>query len=85
MCHRCGKKAQVRFFPKPRKESYYESKSFRMIILTCFQLKWLEKLILYHINEDNNVQAKFFALQYGFCPGISTETAFHELVRRVEH
>ena len=27
-----------------------------MITLTSFQLKWLEKLVLYHINEDNNVQ-----------------------------
>ena len=37
-----------------------------MITLTSFQLKWLEKLVLYHINEDNNVQAKLSALQYGF-------------------
>ena len=38
----------------------------RMITLTSFQLKWLEKLVLYHINEDNNVQAKLSASQYGF-------------------
>ena len=37
-----------------------------MITLTSFQLKWLEKLVLYHINEDNNVQAKLSASQYGF-------------------
>ena len=43
--------------PKPERESYFEAKSFRMITLTSFQLKWLERLILYHINEDNNVQA----------------------------
>ena len=30
-----------------------------MITLTSFQLKWLEKLVLYHINEDNNVRANF--------------------------
>ena len=47
--------------PKPGKESYFEAKSFRMITLTSFQLKWLERLILYHINEDNNVQAKLSA------------------------
>ena len=34
--------------------------------LTSFQLKWLERLILYHINEDNNMQAKLSALQYKF-------------------
>ena len=45
----------------------------------------MEKLVLYHINEDNNVQAKLSASQYGFCAGVSTETALHEFVRRVEH
>ena len=42
------------FLLKPRKESYFEAKSFCKITLTFFQLKWLERLILYHINEDNN-------------------------------
>ena len=56
-----------------------------MITLTSFQLKWLERLILYHINEDNNVQAKLFASQYGFHAGISTETALHKFVCHVEH
>ena len=71
--------------PKPGKESYFEAKSFCIITLTSFQLKWLEQLILYHINEDNNVQAKLSASQYGYRAGISTETALHEFVRRVEH
>ena len=56
-----------------------------MITLTSFQLKCLEKLVLYHINEDNNVQAKLSASQYGFRAEVSTETALHEFVRRVEH
>ena len=54
-------------------------------MITFFQLKWLERLILYHINEDNNVQAKLSASQYGFRAGVSTETVLHEFVRRVEH
>ena len=54
-----------------------------MITLTSFQLKCLEKLVLYHINEDNNVQAKLSASQYGFRAGVATETALHEFVRRV--
>ena len=52
-------------------EDSISAKSFRMITLTCFQLKWLERLILYHINEDNNVQAKLSASQYGFHAGVS--------------
>ena len=43
------------FLLKPGKESYFEAKSFCKITLTSFQLKWLERLILYHVNEDNNV------------------------------
>ena len=73
------------FLPKPGEESYYEAKFFRMITLTSFQLKWLERLVLYHINEDNNVQAKLSASQYVFRAGASTETALHKFVRRVEH
>ena len=45
----------------------------------------MERLVLYHINEDNNVQAKLSASQDGFRAGVSTETALHEFVRRVEH
>ena len=45
----------------------------------------MERLVLYHINEDNNVQAKLSASQYGFRAGVSMETALHEFVRCVEH
>ena len=40
---------------------------------------------MYHINQDNNVQPKFSASQYGFRAGVFTETALHEFARRVEH
>ena len=56
-----------------------------MITLTSFQLKWLERLILYHITEDNNVQAKISASHYGFREGVSTESGLHVFVRRLEH
>ena len=72
------------FIPKPGKENYHEVKSFRMITLTSFQLKWLERLILYHLNDDSNLQARLSAFQYGFRAGVSTETALHEFVRRIE-
>ena len=79
------KKGTSIFLPKPGKECYFEAKSFLMITLTSFQVKWLERLVLYHINEDNNVQAKLFASQYEFRAGVSTETALYEFVRHVEH
>ena len=70
------------FLPKPGKESYFDAKSFCVITLISFQR--LKRLILYHINEDNNVQAKLSASQYGFRAGVPTETALHEFVLRVE-
>ena len=73
------------FLPKPERESCFEAKPFRMITLTSFQLKWLERLILYHITEDNNVKTNLSAPQYGFRAAVSTEIALHEFVRRVEH
>ena len=57
------------------KESYFETKSFRMITLTSFQLKWLGTLILYHINDDKKRAGKAFCIAVRFRAGISTETA----------
>ena len=79
------KKGTGIFLPKPGKESYFEAKSFRMITLTSFQLKWLEMLVLYHVDEDNNVQAKLSPSQFRFRAGVSTQTTLHEFVHRVEH
>ena len=44
----------------------------------------MERLVLYHFNDDSNLQARFSAFQYGFRAGISTETAVHEFARRIE-
>ena len=55
------KKGTGIFLPKPGKESYFEAKSFRKFTLSSFQLKWLEKLIMYHINKNNNLQVKLSA------------------------
>ena len=44
----------------------------------------MERLLLYHFNDDLNLQARFSAFQYGFRAGVSLETALHEFVRRIE-
>ena len=72
------------FLPKPGNNCYQEAKSFRMITLTSFHLKWLERMILYHLNEDQRLQDRLARTQYGFRAGVSTETALHEFVLRVE-
>ena len=55
-----------------------------MIILTSFELKWLKRLLLYHFNNDSNSQARFSVFQDGFRANVSSETALHEFVRRIE-
>ena len=55
-----------------------------MITLTSFQVKWLERLLLYHFNDNSNLQARISAFQYGFRARVSTETALHEFARRID-
>ena len=50
------------FILKPGKENYHEVKSFRMITLTSFQSKWLARLLLYHFNDDSNLQARLSSI-----------------------
>ena len=56
-----------------------------MIDSTSFQLKWLERLSLYHINEDNNVQQSFLHRRADFAQVFLRKMLLHEFVRRVEH
>jgi ribonuclease HI len=72
------------FLPKPGKASYLEVKAFRMITLTSFQLKWLERLVLWDIVIDKRVKARLNQKQYGFKEGMSTDTALHELTYKIE-
>ena len=45
-------KARVVFIPKPGKENYKKSKSFRPITLSNYLLKGLEKLIVWKVEEN---------------------------------
>lgn len=78
------KKGKGIFLPKPGKESYERTNSFRMITLTSFPLKWLERLILWHLERDVGVYNRMEDRQFGFQRGRSTETALHNLVSRIE-
>ena len=72
------------FIPKPGKDSYMDKKSYRMITLSSFQLKWMERLVLWYLERNKQVQSKTNKRQFGFKPGVSCETALHQLVKRVE-
>jgi len=72
------------FIPKPGKSSYTDKKSYRMITLSSFQLKWLERLVFWHLEGNQRFQSMMHKRQFGFKSGVSCETALHYLVRKIE-
>ena len=72
------------FIPKPGKNSYNMAKSFRLITLTSFQLKVLERMIYWHLNSCLGVDKLITQHQHGFRTGKSTESALHQLVTKIE-
>ena len=53
-------------------------------MLLTVLLKWMERLVLCHMEEDLNIYSKLSKRQYGFTKGASTETAIHKLVHKIE-
>ena len=72
------------FLPKPGKDDYYNPKSYRTITLAPLPLKWMERLILWHMEVDLKIYSKLSKKQYGFVKGASTETALHKIVHKIE-
>ncbi len=81
---RTWNKSRAVFIPKPGKNTYQEVKSYRMISLTSFQLKLLERAILRWMNAKPGLQDKLNKRQFGFRPGVSTDTALHTLTSKIE-
>ena len=77
-------KAKGVFIPKPGKNSYNMAKSFRLISLTSFQLKVMERMIYWHLNSCLDVDKLITRNQHGFRAGKSTESALHQLVTKIE-
>ncbi len=78
------RKANVVFIPKAGKVNYNEVKAFRPITLSSFQLKTLEKLVLWRISEhtlSTNPQSKY---QHAFRKNYSTDTALSVVVDKAE-
>ncbi len=78
------RKAKVVFIPKAGKAKYDDVKAFRPITLSSFQLKTLEKLILWRINGhtlSTNPQSKY---QHAFRKNYSTDTALSVVVDKAE-
>ena len=76
--------AEAIYLPKPGKGDYRQPKSFRTITLASNLQKLAERLVLWHIEADQKVHKKLNKSQYGFRRGVSTETALHKVVRKIE-
>jgi ribonuclease HI len=81
---RIWQKSKGVFIPKPGKDNYLHVKSFRLITLSSFQLKLMERLVLWHINATPRVQRTLSDNLHGYRPGRSTESALHRLVSKAE-
>ena len=72
------------FLPKPGKADYYNPKSYRTITLCPVPLKWMERIILWHMEADLKIYSKISKKQFGFKRGYSTTAAVHKIVRSLE-
>ncbi len=78
------RRSRAVFIPKPGKATYEEVKSYRMISLTSFQLKLLERLVFRWLSSDPRLHRSMNARQFGFRAGVSTDTALHTLIHKIE-
>ena len=72
------------FLPKPGKDDYYNPKSYRTITLAPVPLRWMERVILWHMEVDLKIYSNLSKKQYGFKRGSSTIAAVHKLVKKFE-
>ncbi|KAL5259046.1 hypothetical protein ACHWQZ_G009499 [Mnemiopsis leidyi] len=72
------------YLPKPGKTDYRNPRSFRTITLAPVPLKWMERVVLWHMEVDLGIYRKLNKRQYGFMRGASTETALHKILQKIE-
>ena len=61
------------------------SKSYRTITLSPVPLKWMERIMLWHMEVDLKIHSKLNKKHLGFTKGASTETALHKIERTIIH
>ena len=80
----CWNKSTGIFLPKPGKTDYYSPKAYRTITLSPVPLKLLERVVLWHMEVDLKMESILHKNQFGFRKGLSTETALHKIVHKIE-
>ena len=77
-------KARGVLLPKLGRVDLTSHKAYRLITLSTFFLKVVEKVILWHLTKVSSVQKAITTKQHGFTAGSSTESALHGLVSKLE-
>ncbi|MEL7520088.1 MAG: reverse transcriptase domain-containing protein, partial [Cyanobacteria bacterium J06553_1] len=77
-------KARGVLLPKLGRVDLTSPKAYRLITLSTFFLKVVEKVILWRLTSVKSVQRAITWKQHGFTAGSSTESALHGLVSRLE-
>lgn len=75
---------KVVFIPKPEKNEHIKAKDFRLINLSSFILKIMERLVVKYLKENSLILHPLELLQYVYREGRSTDIALHHLMRQVE-
>jgi hypothetical protein len=78
------KKSIIKIIPKPDKQDYRRTDSYRPISLIPVLGKILEKLIINRINDFLHKNSKLNSKQFGFVPQKSTEEALHSVINFIE-
>ena len=72
------------FIPKPGKTDYTAAKSYRPISLMSFVVKTLERLLLWHVQDEHMTRYPLPKNVYAYREGVSTESALHRIVYKIE-
>jgi ribonuclease HI/retron-type reverse transcriptase len=70
---------------KPNKPDYTNPRAFRIISLTSAFQKILERLVLWQLESSSGLSVNLTRNQHGFKKGSSTESAIHNLVRKIKN
>jgi hypothetical protein len=79
------KQVKVTFIPKPGKLDYIEAKAYRLISLSSFLLKTMEKLVGRHIRDGVLTIHPIHSKQHTYQERKSTEAAVHNVVAHIEY
>lgn len=81
---RVWKDTKIVCIPKPERNGYIKVKNFKIISLSSFILKSMERLMDRYLKEEALTLYPLATSQYAYREGRSTETALHHLVGQVE-